>query len=138
MPLSPLAILAPSGALAGTPLRAAVGFAAAMCAGDTDAALAYFAADASLLTTYHAEVRGVEAIGRVLASLADPTRRLEIRPGRTMISGPVALCSQSWRMVPADPNVLSCHPATKATLLLHQTGPGWRIAVATPWADRAI
>jgi ketosteroid isomerase-like protein len=98
---------------------------------DVPAALGYFADEARLLTADGTEVSGRDAIGDVLADLLDDCRGLEITPGRTIVTGDVALCTQSWNLLTADDT--SYVRGTKATLVLHRIDERWQIVIAAPW-----
>jgi hypothetical protein len=52
-------------------------------------------------------------------------------PGRTIVKGDVALCTQSWRLrTTSDP---CFERASCAIFVLCRSAAGWRIAVAAPW-----
>lgn len=115
------------------PLGTAIAFSHALLGRDTTAALAYFGAGARMLTADGTEVSGPDAIRAVLLQLTSPSQKLEIRPGRTLVAGSVALCSQSWRLLSAGSTLPSYERASKATLVLQRRDRRWQILIAAPW-----
>ncbi|MBS1679152.1 MAG: nuclear transport factor 2 family protein [Actinobacteria bacterium] len=112
-------------------LQTTIAFAAALRDGNLAGALVHFDDSARLLTADGTEVSGHEAIGDVLADLIGCCHEIEISPGRTIVAGAVAHCTQSWRLVVADDT--SYRQGTKATLVLHQIDERWQIVIAAPW-----
>ena len=53
---------------------------------------------ARVLTADGTEVSDPDSIAFVLAQLTSPGLRLDVVPGRTIVKGDVALCTQSWRL----------------------------------------
>ncbi len=100
---------------------------------DAISATAYFGAGARLLTADGTEVSGPDAIRGVLDQLTSPSQSLEIRPGRTLVAGSVALCSQSWRLLSAGNTAASYERASKATFVLQRRERRWQILTAAPW-----
>lgn len=122
----------PAGLSAGA-MQAAVGFSRAMLNRDVEGAFGYLSASARVLTADGTEVAGQEAITGVLKQLATSNQRLEIRPGRTVVTGGVALCQQSWRLTSAAPGVVGFERGSRATLVLGLSDEGWRIMIVAPW-----
>lgn len=108
-------------------------FARAMLARDAGAAASCFAATARLLTADGTEVCGREQLAAVLTQITAAEQRLEIRVGRTVISGHTALCTQFWRRHTTGPERPSFDSATTARLVLNYTGRRWEIVIASPW-----
>lgn len=112
-------------------LQTTIAFARALGEADVAAALDYFDDGARLLAADGTEVSGPAAIGDALTAFLGGCRRVEISPGRTIVAGGVAHCTQSWRLVPHDDT--SYARGTKATLVLHHSDRRWRIVIAAPW-----
>jgi ketosteroid isomerase-like protein len=118
----------PAGTCASGPDATARAFARALLARDSRAAAAHLVGDAHLLTPDGTEVIGREAIGRILAQLSTSGRTLEIRAGRTISCGEVAICTQQWRWGDAH----RAGPLTVARLVL-AGDVSWKIVIACPW-----
>ena len=114
------------------PLGTAIAFSRALLGRDATAALAYFGAAARLLTADGTEVSGSEAIGGVLNQITASSQRLEIRPGRTIVTGNVALCCQSWRLSSVARGA-TYERGSRATLVLQRRDRRWQILIAAPW-----
>lgn len=131
MPLSPRPVAAPTRVAHG-PDQTSYGFALALLGGDAAAASAYFAAEARLVTPDGTEVSGPHAIRGVLAQIVSSEVRLEIRLGRTLVNGPVALATQYWRRTGAA-GTEPFERSTLASLVLREEGRRWAILIASPW-----
>jgi ketosteroid isomerase-like protein len=105
-------------------------FARALLARDPQAAAAALAHDACLITPGGTEVVGREQIGAVLSQLTASSQRLEIRSGRTVVRGGVALCTQLWRRGGQGSDY---RYSTMARLVLAQVRGGWKIVIVSPW-----
>jgi ketosteroid isomerase-like protein len=114
------------------PLQTAIGFSRALLERDDLAALDYFGDGARLLTVDGTEVSGAAAIGEILGQITASSRRLEILPGRTIVSGSVALCCQSWRLSSVTDGA-TYERGSRATLVLHRRDRRWQILIAAPW-----
>jgi ketosteroid isomerase-like protein len=108
-------------------------FAVALLGGDPGAAADYFAADAQLLTPDGTQVAGRESILGVLSQLTAAEPRLEIKTGRTVSSGAVALCTQYWRRSSRDLSRERFEVDHVAKLVLVRGADGWQIVIASPW-----
>ena len=113
-------------------LATAIAFGDALGRGDGDGARAQLEPAARLLTADGTEVSDPDSIGFVLAQLTSPEMRLEVTPGRAIVKGDVALCTQNWRLR-ATSDDHSFERASRALFVLRRSGVGWRIAVAAPW-----
>jgi ketosteroid isomerase-like protein len=113
------------------PLRTAIGFSRALLGRDDLAALDYFGDGARLLTADGTEVSGAAAIGEVLGQLTASSRRLDILPGRTIVSGDVALCCQSRRLSSVTEGE-TYERGSRATLVLHRCGRRRQILIGAP------
>jgi ketosteroid isomerase-like protein len=108
-------------------------FAAALLGGDPGAAADYFTSDAQLLTPDGTQVAGRESILGVLAQLTAAEPRLEIKTGRTISSGAVALCTQYWKRSSRDLSRERFEVDHVAKLVLIRGADGWQIVIASPW-----
>jgi ketosteroid isomerase-like protein len=108
-------------------------FAAALLGGDPRAAADYFSVDAQLLTPDGTQVAGRETILGVLAQLTAAGPRLEIKTGRTVSSGAVALCTQYWKRSSRDLSRERFEVDHVAELVLVRGADGWQIVIASPW-----
>jgi ketosteroid isomerase-like protein len=108
-------------------------FARSLLGGDATAAAAYFAADAQLMTPDGTQVGGRQSILSVLGQLTAAGPELEIRSGRTVIAGPVALCTQFWTRSARTPPSEPFEAAHSARLVLARSEQGWQIVIASPW-----
>ncbi len=119
-------------AVAADPDQTAYGFARALLGDDAAAAAAYFATEARLMTADGTEVSGAAAIKEVLGQIASSEVQLEIRLGRTLLAGPVALSTQYWRRTGAG-GAEPFERSNTASLVLQREGGRWAILIASPW-----
>jgi ketosteroid isomerase-like protein len=113
--------------------RTAGRFAAALLEGDPGAAADHFAADAQLLTPDGTQVTGRASILGVLGQLTAAEQKLEIKIGRTVSSGTVALCTQYWTRRSRTPSPQRFEANHVAKLVLALGSDGWQIVIASPW-----
>jgi ketosteroid isomerase-like protein len=120
------------GATAGA-AATATGFARALLGGDASAAANHFASDAQLLTPDGTQIGGRPSIYRLLGQLTDSEPELEIKAGRTVVAGDIALCTQYWkrssRIAAGEPY----EAAHVARLVLARREERWQIVIASPW-----
>jgi ketosteroid isomerase-like protein len=114
------------------PGQTASGFAQALLGGNAAVAAAYFAPEARLMTADGTEVSGSHAIRQVLGQLIGSEVELEIRLGRTLLAGPVALSTQYWRLTGTS-GAESFERSSTARLVLQRQGGSWLILIASPW-----
>lgn len=119
------------------PERTAEAFATALLGRDPTAAAAYFGPEGRFLTADGTELVGRPAIREVIAQLAGSAVDLQIRVGRTVLAGDVALHTQYWRRT-SPPRSTGAGPKgfeslTTATLVLRRRGERWEILIAAPW-----
>jgi ketosteroid isomerase-like protein len=108
-------------------------FAAALLEGDPRAAADYFSVDAQLLTPDGTQVTGRGSILGVLAQLTTAEHKLEIKTGRTVSTGAVALCTQYWKRTSSESARERFEAKHVAKLVLIRGGDGWQIVIASPW-----
>lgn len=111
---------------------AARGFAVALLTRDADEAAAYLAPDACILTPDGAEIVGRPAACDVLAQITASGQELEIRLGRTVARGDVAISTQFWRRRSIG-EAYGFDDSTVARLVLARNAGRWSIAIAIPW-----
>jgi ketosteroid isomerase-like protein len=107
-------------------------FAAALLARDAEGAAAHLAADGCILTPDGTEVVGRAAAGEVLAQIVASGQELEIRLGRTVARGDLALSTQFWRRR-SNGEAEEFEDSTVARLVLAREAGRWSIAIASPW-----
>jgi uncharacterized protein (TIGR02246 family) len=108
-------------------------FAAALLGGDPAAAADYFTSDGQLLTPDGTQVAGRASILGVLSQLTAAEPRLEIKAGRTVSSGAVALCTQYWKRSSRDLSRERFEVDHVAKLVLVREADCWQIVIASPW-----
>jgi ketosteroid isomerase-like protein len=108
-------------------------FAAALLGGDPRAAAEHFSVDAQLLTPDGTQVSGRASILGVLAQLTAAEQKLEIKSGRTVSTGAVALCTQYWKRSSRDLSRERFEVDHVARLVLVRGVEGWQIVIASPW-----
>jgi ketosteroid isomerase-like protein len=108
-------------------------FAAALLSGDPRSAADCFSVDAQLLTPDGTQVSGRASILGVLAQLTAAEQKLEIKTGRTVSNGAVALCTQYWKRSSSDLSRERFEANHVAKLVVVRGGDGWQIVIASPW-----
>jgi uncharacterized protein (TIGR02246 family) len=104
----------------------------ALLARDPRAAATLMASDARLITPDGTEMVGRDRIRPVLAQITTSVQPLEIRAGRTVVNGTVALCTQLWRRG-GGPGGSPYEASSTARLVLVRSGRRWEVAIASPW-----
>lgn len=127
-----LAVDAPEEGEARDAEAAARGFAAALLARDAKGAASHLAPDGCILTPDGTEVVGRAAAGEVLAQIVTSGQELEIRLGRTVARGDLALSTQFWRRR-SNGEAEDFDDSTLARLVLARKAGRWSIAIACPW-----
>jgi ketosteroid isomerase-like protein len=107
-------------------------FARALLAGDPGAAASQLAVDVRLLSADGTELCGREAARTLLAQITTSGHELEIRAGRCVEAGGVALCTQYWRRSAPGPGV-GFESRSVARLVVVRSAERWRIAIVSPW-----
>jgi ketosteroid isomerase-like protein len=108
-------------------------FAASLLESDPRAAADCFSIDAQLLTPDGTQVTGRSSILGVLAQLTAAEQKLEIKTGRIVSTGAVALCTQYWKRTSSDSSRERYEANHVAKLVLARGGDGWQIVIASPW-----
>jgi len=107
-------------------------FARSLMARDSRAAAAHLAADVRIVTPDGTELAGRERAAEVLDQVTDSGQELEIRVGRTVVNGSVALCRQWWRRHSVGESG-GFEISTSARLVLARTASRWEIVIVSPW-----
>ncbi len=106
-------------------------FGRALLARDPRAAAACLTADARVLSADGTELAGREQAFELLSQITSSKQALEIRIGRCVVAGGVALCSQYWRRSTPGPG--GHDSSTIARLVMVRGGARWQIVIASPW-----
>jgi ketosteroid isomerase-like protein len=110
------------------------GFAAALVGGDPHGAGTYLSADVKMLRADGSASAGRVTAIEALQEIAAPERELEIRIGRTMVNGALALCEQEWRVaLGAEGGSGRSKSSSPTQLVLRLSEEGWEIVIAAPW-----
>jgi ketosteroid isomerase-like protein len=113
------------------PLATSRAFGQALLARDPRAAASCLAADARILSADGTELAGREQAFELLHQITTSAQVLEIRVGRCVVAGGVALCTQYWRRRTPGPG--GHDASTIARLVLARSGGSWQIVIASPW-----
>jgi ketosteroid isomerase-like protein len=122
-----------AGERTGSAASTAARFASALLEGDPRAAADHFAVDAQFLTPDGTQVTGRASILGVLAQLTAAEHRLEIKTGRTLSTGAVALCTQYWKRTSRNASSERFEANHVAKLVLARGADDWQIVIASPW-----
>jgi ketosteroid isomerase-like protein len=109
------------------------GFAAALNAGDLDAATACFARDACLITPDATTIRGRDHIRAILFQLIamHPTVQLEQRG--ILVAGDVALGTETWTIRLNGLDLTPFAQTADSTAVLRRIEGAWKLQIAAPW-----
>lgn len=128
------AVVEPSGHPPAAGAEAVVrSFGQALLSGNPDAAGACFAPAAHILTPDGTAIVGREQVIAVLRQITASDQQLEIRVGRTIVAGAVAMATQFWRRSASEASATSYVSSSMARLVLAHSGERWEIAIASPW-----
>ena len=117
-----------------TPEELSAAFAAALAAGDLDAALDLWADDAAIITASGETVRGRAAIAAAFKALIDNGTRVEIELTRTIAAGDVAVGLGTLTLSGAGHDGAEFRHQGSSTVLYSRGADGqWRIALDAPW-----
>jgi uncharacterized protein (TIGR02246 family) len=105
-------------------------------AGDLDALIALYEADATLVARPGEVVTGTDAIREDLSALlaTQPTFNLEVR--KVLQTGDIALSFCDWTLVGTGPEGETIEMAGQTSDVLRQQSDGsWRIVIENPWGS---
>jgi hypothetical protein len=87
-----------------------------------------------MLTGDRTEVSGRAAVRSLLTQIVESQIQLEIRLGRTLLAGDIALSTQYWRRrLPVGSKGHVYDQATVANVVLALRDERWEIAIVSPW-----
>jgi ketosteroid isomerase-like protein len=118
-----------------TPERVVLAFAAALAKSSPATAVACFARDARLLTPDGTEVVSRTRIREVLAQLTTSGLEIHFDSPRVLTVGPVALCSQRWKIGSSATGSEGFEQAFTCTTVLGRSAHTgrWQLLIAAPW-----
>lgn len=120
--------------LLGNPERFSHRLVSAVNAGNLDAATAYFARDACLITPDGTAVHGRARIRSVLAQMIFARTRIAVELSATLTAGDVALARERWTIRSPGAEGRSLARSTESTLVLRWIEEHWKVAVIAPWS----
>jgi uncharacterized protein (TIGR02246 family) len=117
-----------------TPEQLSAAFAAALAAGDTEAALALWDPDAAIVTAGGDAVHGHEAIRAALRALIENGATVEIELDRTIAAGDVAVGLGTLTLSGTGHDGEPFRQRSSSTVIYARGADGsWRIALDAPW-----
>jgi ketosteroid isomerase-like protein len=116
-----------------TPEQRVIAFAAAINAGDPQAASNCFVKDAVLLTPDSTAVNGRERVRSILLQLVSRQIRIEVQARTVLVAGEVALGSERWRVRSAGTEGTIFEQTTSPKWVLSYVEEDWKLAIAAPW-----
>ena len=119
--------------LATTPERASLVLAAALNAGELEAAAACFARDACLITPNATAIHGREEIRLLLAQMIARSSQIEVALSTVLHAGEVALARQRWTIRSQGAEGDCYTQELNPTLVLRRLEANWKLAIAMPW-----
>jgi ketosteroid isomerase-like protein len=111
-------------------------FARALLAGDEEAAACHLSARACLLTADGTEILGRKGARELLGQITTAEHALEIRVGRSVVSGDIALSTQFWRRHSRPDSSTRYEQSSTARLVLAVEEQAWKIVILSPWDQR--
>lgn len=108
-------------------------FARALLDGDEAAATNHLSNRACLLTADGTEILGRTGALELLRQITTAGHELEIRVGRSIASGDVALSTQFWRRRSPSASSTRYEQSSTARLVLALEGEVWKIVILSPW-----
>jgi ketosteroid isomerase-like protein len=120
---------------ASTPAECVAAAAAAITAGDIDAVLSYYEADAVLIPAGQpetSEIRGQDALRTVFASWAATDPRLTVDTQTVIEAGDIALVLGSWTMTMNGPDGQLDFAGTYSDVVRRQADSSWLYVVDCP------
>jgi ketosteroid isomerase-like protein len=116
-----------------TPERTPLLLAAAVSAGQLDAATGCFARDACLVAPGATAVHGRDRIRALLAQLIDRGSRIDVAASTCLLAGEVAFTRQQWTVASNGPAGNRYIENLEPTLVLRRLEEEWKLAIAMPW-----
>jgi ketosteroid isomerase-like protein len=108
-------------------------FAAALSAGDLDAASACFARDGCLITPDATTVHGRQSIRSILHQLIAMRPTVTVTQRSLLVAGEVAIAGEDWtiRVEAADGTRFA--QQSPSTAVLRRVEDTWKLQIAAPW-----
>ena len=108
-------------------------FAAALSAGDLEAATACFARDACLLTPHATTIRGRDHIRAVLLQLVAMRPTVQVEQRGMLIAGDFALGTETWTILLNGLELTPYAQTSDSTAVLRRSEGAWKLQIAAPW-----
>ena len=108
-------------------------FAAALSAGDLEAATACFARDACLLTPHAITIRGRDHIRAILFQLVAMHPTVQVEQRSMLIAGDVALGTETWTILLNGLELTPYAGTSNSTAVLRRIEGTWKLQIAAPW-----
>ncbi len=107
-----------------------------LIAGDLDALVALYEADATLVAQPGEVVTGIEAIREVLSGLIAMRPTFNIEGRKVLQTGDIALSFADWTLAGTDPNGETIEMAAQTSDVLRRQPDGsWRFVIDNPWGS---
>jgi ketosteroid isomerase-like protein len=113
--------------------HASPAFAAALNAGQLEAATACFARDACLLTPDATTIRGRDHIRAILCQLIAMRPTVEVEQRGMLIAGDVALGTETWTIRLNGLELTPFAQTSETTAVLRRIEGAWKLQIAAPW-----
>ena len=107
--------------------------AAALTAGDLDAATACFARDACLITPDATTIRGREHIRAILFQLIAMRPTTQVEQRGMLISGDVALGTETWTIRLDGLELTPFAQTSDSSAVLRRIEGAWKLQISAPW-----
>jgi ketosteroid isomerase-like protein len=115
------------------PARGGPPFAAAINAGNLDAATACFARDGCLITPDATAIHGRERIRPLLSQLLARQTEIEVELSSRLGAADVVLVQERWRVRSGGDAAGPIEQLLTPTLVLRRIEDAWKLAIAAPW-----
>lgn len=107
--------------------------AAALSAGDLEAASACFARDACLITPDATTIRGRDHIRAILFQLIAMRPTVQVEQRGMLVAGDVALGTESWTIRLNGLDLTPFAQTSDSTAVLRRIEGTWKLLISAPW-----
>jgi ketosteroid isomerase-like protein len=107
--------------------------AAALSAGDLDAATACFARDACLITPDATTIRGRDHIRAILFQLIAMRPTMQVEQRAMLIAGDVALAAETWTIRLNGLDLTPFARTSDSSTVLRRVEDIWKLQISAPW-----